>query len=89
MSLLCDIYWGFINISEVSDMSAKLILLNDVYDMRKRKEDELEFYHAELKKLMVKLDLVRQEISVTNQIIELIEREKVVDVAELVKKKSN
>ena len=70
-------------------MSAKLILLNDIYDMRKRKEDELEFYHAELKKLMVKLDLVRQEISVTNQIIELIEQEKVVDVAELVKKKSN
>lgn len=70
-------------------MSAKLILLNDIYDMRKRKEDELEFYHTELKKLMVKLDLVRQEISVTNQIIELIEREKVVDVAELVKKKSN
>ena len=69
-------------------MTAKLILLDDIYEIRKRKEDELEFYHAELKKLMVRLDLVRHEISVTNQIIELIEHEKVVDVKEQVRSKS-
>lgn len=57
--------------------------------MRKRKQDELAFYHAELDKLMLKLDTVRHEISVTNKIIEIIEQERVLDVAELVKNKSN
>ena len=69
-------------------MTAKLILLNDIYEIRKRKEDELEFYHKELKKLMIRLDLIRREISVTNQIIELIETEKVVDVKERIRAKS-
>jgi len=69
-------------------MTAKLILLNDIYEIRKRKEDELEFYHKELNKLMIRLDLIRREISVTNQIIELIETEKVVDVKERIRAKS-
>jgi len=69
-------------------MTAKLILLDDIYEIRKRKEDELEFYHKELKKLMIRLDLIRHEISVTNQIIELIETEKVVDVKERIQAKS-
>lgn len=69
-------------------MTAKLILLDDIYEIRKRKEDELEFYHNELKKLMIRLDLIRHEISVTNQIIELIETEKVVDVQERIRAKS-
>jgi predicted Zn-dependent peptidase len=69
-------------------MTAKLILLDDIYEIRKRKEDELEFYHKELKKLMIKLDLVRHEITVTNQIIELIKIEKVVDVQERIRTKS-
>jgi hypothetical protein len=61
-------------------MTAKLILLDDVYDMRKRKEEELAYYQEELKKLSVKLDLVRREINLTNQIIDMIKHEKVVDV---------
>ena len=69
-------------------MTAKLILLNDIYEIRKRKEDELEIYHKELNKLMIRLDLIRREISVTNQIIELIETEKVVDVKERIRAKS-
>jgi len=68
-------------------MTAKLILLDDIYEIRKRKEEELEFYHAELKKLKVRLDLVRHEISVTNQIIELIETEKVIDVKDRIRSK--
>ena len=69
-------------------MTAKLILLDDIYEIRRRKEDELEFYHKELKKLRIRLDLIRHEISVTNQIIELIETEKVVDVQERIRAKS-
>ena len=61
-------------------MTAKLILLDDIYDMRKRKEEELCYYHEELRKLNSKLDLVRREIDLTNQIIDMIEREKVLDM---------
>ena len=69
-------------------LTAKLILLNDIYDMRRRKQEELSFYNAELEKLMLKLDIVRHDINVTNKIIEIIEQERVMDIAELVKKKS-
>lgn len=65
-----------------------MILLNDIYDIRRRKEEELAFYHAELEKLTSKLRTVQHEISVTNKIIEIIEHERVIDVAELIKKKS-
>ncbi len=57
--------------------------------MRRRKEEELAFYHAELEKLMSKLKTVQHEISVTNKIIEIIEQERVIDIAEIVKNKSS
>jgi len=69
-------------------MTAKLILLDDIYEMRKRKEEELAYYHEELRKLSIKLDLVRREINLTNQIINMIEHEKVVDVNERIRSKS-
>jgi len=69
-------------------MTAKLILLDDIYDMRKRKEDELAYYHAELEKLLFKLDLVRREITLTNQIIDMINHEKLIDVKQQIKLKS-
>ena len=69
-------------------MTAKLILLDDIYEMRKRKEDELAYYHEELRKLSIKLDLVRREINLTNQIIDMIEHEKVVDVKDRIRAKS-
>lgn len=56
--------------------------------MRRRKEEELAFYHAELEKLTSKLKTVQHEINVTNKIIEIIEQERVIDVAEIVRKKS-
>ena len=62
--------------------------LDDIYDMRRRKQEELAFYNAELEKLILKLDMVRHDINVTNKIIEIIEQERVMDIAELVKKKS-
>jgi hypothetical protein len=72
----------------VTGMTAKLILLDDIYEMRKRKEAELAYYHKELRKLSVKLELVRREIDLTNQIIDMIEHEKVLDVKERVRYKS-
>jgi len=71
-----------INTLAVEDRLAepKIILLQDIYEMRRRKEDELAFYHAELEKLKVKVSMINREIDLTNHIIDLIEREKVFDI---------
>lgn len=61
-------------------MTARIILLHEIYDMRKRKEDELAFYRAELAKLTEKMNQVRQEIDLTGKIIEMIETEKIVEI---------
>lgn len=68
-------------------MTGKIILLEDIYEIRKRKEEELEFYHQELEKLKGKLFFVQKEIDLTNFIIQIIENEKVVDIKQLVKEK--
>lgn len=65
----------------------KIILLTDIYELRLRKEQELEFYHKELDKLRLKLSFVQKEIDLTNYIIDVIEQEKVVDVNSLIKNK--
>lgn len=61
-------------------MTAKIILLHDIYDMRKRKEDELAFYKAEMARLNDKMEQVRREIDLTGKIIEMIESEKIVEI---------
>lgn len=68
-------------------MTGKIILLEDIYEIRKRKEQELQFYHNELEKLRNKLFFVQKEIDLTNYIIDIIEQEKVVDVKQLIKEK--
>ena len=50
---------------------SKLIRLADVVDDKIRKEKELEFYEKELQKLHHKMEVLRQEINVTNIIIKL------------------
>ena len=64
---------------------SKIIRLNEIYEHRQRKEQELEFYHAELEKLKTKLFFIQKDIEITNICIELIEREKVLDVRKLIK----
>ena len=64
-------------------MTGKIILLNDIYEMRKRKEEELAFYHEQLEKLKQKMFFVQKEIEVTTICIDIIEREKVVDIKKL------
>ena len=70
--------------------NVKLIInLQEVYDMRARKEKELEYYNRELQKLQEKMGFLRQEINLTHTIIDIIETEKVVDLKEYVEKKRN
>lgn len=70
--------------------NVKLIInLQEVYDMRARKEKELEYYNRELQKLQEKMGFLKQEINLTHTIIDIIETEKVVDLKEYVEKKRN
>jgi len=62
----------------------RLILLQDIYDMRKRKQDELDFYHRELEKLQIKMNTIRVEMDLTNRIIDMIEGEKIIDLKKLI-----
>ena len=56
-----------------------LIRLSDVIDSKVQKEKELEFYQRELQKLYQKMAVLREEITVTNIIIDLVRSEKVRD----------
>ena len=63
-----------------------IITIQDFYDMRSRKQAELEFYHKELEKLQVKMSVIRVEMDLTNRIIDLIEREDIVDLLQMLKR---
>jgi hypothetical protein len=56
--------------------NTSIIIITDVLEMRKRKEDELAYYQEQLDILMTKMAFVQQEIDLTNHIIDLIEQEK-------------
>lgn len=56
--------------------------------MRAEKEKELAYYEEKLKELENKLFFVRKEIQLTNFIIEIIEKEKVIDIQEYIDTKN-
>ena len=58
-------------------MTAQIILIADLIENKLQKERELEFYESELKKLLVKMSWVRQEIHVTETIIQMIEKDEI------------
>lgn len=63
---------------------AKIILLSDLKDLRKQKEQELKFYSEKLEELNKKLFFIQKEIDLTNFIINLIEKENLVDLRKLI-----
>lgn len=62
---------------------AKIILLKDLKDIRAEKERELAYYTERLEKLNQKMFFIRKEIELTNFIIDLIEREKIIDLRKI------
>lgn len=56
--------------------------------MRKQKEKELAYYETKLKELEDKLFWIRKEIQLTSVIIDIIEKEKVIDLQEYINTKS-
>ncbi len=60
----------------------KLILITDFIEQKLRKEQELEFYMKELAELNRKIGFLRQEVDLTNTIINMIKAEQVHDIKE-------
>ena len=61
---------------------SKLILISDFIEQKIRKEQELEVYLRELAELNRKIGFLRQEVDLTNNIINMIKAEQVHDVKE-------
>lgn len=68
---------------------AKIILLKDLKDIRAEKERELKFYAEKLEELNNKMFFLRKEIELTNFIIELIEKEKILDLRKLLNERTD
>ena len=60
----------------------KLFLISEFLEQKLRKEQELEFYLKELDELQRKIGYLKQEVSLTNTIINMIKTEKVYDIQE-------
>ena len=61
---------------------AVIVDLTEIYEIRDRKEQELVYYQKCLEELHLKMGFIQQEIRVTNDIISMIEDERVVDIKE-------
>ena len=66
-----------------------IILLSDLKNLRKEKERELKYYSERLEELNKKLFFIRKEIELTNFIIDLIEKENLIDLRKLLDDSSN
>ena len=60
----------------------KILFITDLIDQRLRKEQEITYYEKELRKIEEKLFFLRKEKQLTQFIIDIIEKEKVVDLRE-------
>jgi len=58
----------------------KIIMITEVLEQKLRKEKELEYYQQELEKLQQKMFFLKKDIDITNLIIDMIEKETVVDL---------
>ena len=67
--------------------SAKLIIISDLLDTKARKEKELAFYNEQLRELQGKMFWVQKEIDLTTDIIDMIEKEKMMDLQQWMKEK--
>jgi hypothetical protein len=69
--------------------TAKLIIISDLLDTNARKEKELAFYNEQLRELQGKMFWVQKEINLTTDIIDMIQKEKMMDLQRWMKEKNN
>ena len=65
----------------------KLILLEEFLEQRLRKEQEISYYEEQMKEIEKKLFFLRKERELTATIIDMLTREKVVDLKEMAEEK--
>jgi len=68
---------------------AKIIIIQDLLDTKLRKEKELAYYNEELRKMEERMHWLRMEIKLTSDIIDMIEREKMLDIREWIRNKDD
>jgi hypothetical protein len=64
----------------MSEHPKLIISIDEIYDMRNRKQLELEYYNKQLIELQEKMSFIHREIVLTETIIKLVESEKVIDL---------
>ena len=65
---------------------ADILMISDLVGIRERKQKELDFYNEQLEELKLKMVFIQQEISLTNRIIDMIEKEQIIDMGLYIKK---
>ena len=65
---------------------SEILMITDLLDIRARKLKELEFYNEQLNDLKLKMVFIQQEIALTNKIIDMIEKETIIDIGLHIKK---
>ena len=65
---------------------SKILLLSSLIDKRQQKVKELNYYMVQLQFLQSTLFEVQREIKLTNEIIDAIEKENIIDIAELIER---
>ena len=67
----------------------KIVLLSDFIEQKVRKEKEIEYYTQQLEELQKKLFFLNKEIQLTNLIIDIIDKEQVINVKNYLEDKSD
>jgi len=58
----------------------KIVLLKDIYALKEQKEKELAFYKEKLAELQDKLYWIERDLTLTKNIIRMIEDEKIAEI---------
>ena len=71
----------------MNEEEKKIILITDLVDQRLRKEQEIEYYEKELRKIQERLGYLYKEKTLTETILAIIQTDKVVDIKEHIQAK--
>ena len=71
----------------MSEDEKKIILITDLVDQRLRKEQEIDYYEKELRKIEERLSYLYKEKTLTETILSIVQAEKVIDIKEYIEAK--
>ena len=71
----------------MSEYEKKIIIITDLVDQRLRKEQEIDYYEKELRKIEERLAYLYKEKTLTETILSIVQAEKVVDIQEYIEAK--